>query len=433
MNVFSRIYHAILNEDTGGTKEVGLNSNTLLQWLGIDPNEEPDALSETTYYTCLKVLSETMGKLPLKCFIEDSDGGRVRAPTDKTLDRVLYRPNQYMTPSTFWTTMEANCQHYGNAYAWIQRRYIRSGKFGGTYEIQGLWPMKADCVTIYMDNIGVFGDKGKLYYHFADPDSSEYYVFDAADVLHIKTWNTWNGIVGKSVNETLRETVKGAGYSQRYLSNLYQSGMTAASVLQYTGDLDDKLRMKLQAKYNDYLTGAKNAGKVVALPIGMTLTPLSYKLSDAQFIELKKYNALQIAAAFGVKPNQINDYEKSSYASSEAQQLAFLVDTMLYRLSQYEQEINYKLLSRKQREEGYVFKFNEKVLLRADSQTQMQTIASAVQNGVYTPNEGRHILDLPSVEGGDVPIVNGNYVPLTSVGAAYGITQEGGSTDDSED
>ena len=429
MNIFSRIYHAILND-----VEVQTTSEweTLAKWLGIDP-EKPEAISETTYYTCLKVLSETMGKLPLKCYVEDAKGGRVRAPTDRSIDRVLHRPNSYMTPSTFWTTMEANCQHWGNAYAWIQRKYIRAGRYGGQYEILGLWPMKSDCVTVLIDNAGIFGDKGRLYYRFTDDRSGETYVFRAEDVLHLKTWLTWDGIVGKSVQDILKDTIGGAGYSQKYLARLYESGLTASSVLQYTGDLDEKLRRKLQVKYNDYLTGAKNAGKVVALPVGMTLTPLSYKLSDAQFIELKKYNALQIAAAFGVKPNQINDYEKSSYASSEAQQLAFLVDTMLYRLAQYEQEINFKLLSQKQREEGMIYKFNEKVLLRADAETQMKTITTAVQNGIYAPNEGRQLLDLPSKEGGDVLIVNGNYVPLTSVGAAYGIKGEGGSGDDPED
>jgi HK97 family phage portal protein len=431
MNVFSRIYHAILN-DTSTEREVAdLNSEKLMEWLGIDA-KNPKALSETTYFTCLKVLSETMGKLPLKCFVEDDNGGRVRAPTDKSLDKVLYRPNPYMTPSTFWTTLEANCQHYGNAYAWIQRRYVREGRYGGHYDIQGLWIMRSDCVTVYMDDAGIFGDKGRIYYRYSDPDGGQLYVFKSEDVLHVKTWLTWDGVMGKSVRDILKDTVNGAAYSQQYLGNLYKSGLTASSVLQYTGDLDEKLRRKLQDKYNDYLTGAKNAGKVVALPVGMTLTPLSYKLSDAQFIELKKYSALQIAAAFGVKPNQINDYEKSSYASSEAQQLAFLVDTMLYRLGQYEQEINYKLLSEKQRREGYIFKFNEKVLLRADSQTQMQAITSGVQNGIYTPNEGRHLLDLPSVEGGDRAIVNGNYVPLDSVGAAYGINGKGGNGDDPE-
>ena len=53
------------------------------------------------------------------------------------------------------------------------------------------------------------------------------------------------------------------------------------------------------------------------VPLGMKLTPLDIKLTDAQFFELRKYTALQIAGAFGVKPNQINDYEKSGYANSE--------------------------------------------------------------------------------------------------------------------
>ena len=223
----------------------------------------------------------------------------------------------------------------------------------------------------------------------------------------------------------MKSTIDGAGYSQKYLEKLYESGLTASSVLQYTGDLDEKLRSQLQQKYNDLLTGAKNAGKVVALPLGMKLEPLTYTLADAQYMELKKYSALQIAAAFGVKPNQINDYEKSSYSNSESQQLSFLVDTMMYRLNQYEQEINYKCLTDKQRADGLVYKFNEKVLLRANMETQMQSITSAVQNGIYTPNEGRHLLDLPSKDGGDVLIVNGNYVPLTDVGAAYNIGKEG--------
>ena len=397
-------------------------SERLRQWLGIDDDiTTPKALSETTYFTCLKVLSETMGKMPLKLYKEDATGGRVRADA---ADVLLYRPNSVMTPSTFWSTMEANCQHYGNAYAWIQRDY-GNGLKTGKIQTKDYWIMKSDCVTVYMDDAGVFGDRGRLYYQYSNPQNGEMAVFRQEDVLHIKNWLSWDGVMGLSVREILKSTIQGAGYSQRYLEKLYKSGLTASSVLQYTGDLDEKLRTQLQKKYNELLTGAENAGKVVALPIGMKLEPLTYTLADAQYMELKKYSALQIAAAFGVKPNQINDYEKSSYSNSESQQLSFLIDTMMYRLNQYEQEINYKCLTDEQRKKGFVYKFNEKVLLRANMETQMQSITSAVQNGIYTPNEGRHLLDLPSMEGGDVLIVNGNYVPLTDVGAAYNIGKEG--------
>ena len=156
----------------------------------------------------------------------------------------------------------------------------------------------------------------------------------------------------------------------------------------------------------------------------MKLTPLDIKLTDSQFVELKKYSALQIAAAFGIKPNQVNDYEKSSYSNSEMQQLSFYVDTMLFVLKQYEEEVNYKLLSDDEVEEGLYFKMNEKVLLRTDSKTQMEILKEGINNGIETVNEARRKLDLMDMDGGDVLIVNGTYVPLTKVGAAYDKAEE---------
>lgn len=389
----------------------------LLKFLGIDRDDVAN-INEATYFTCLKVLAETMGKLPLKYYHIGVDGGRERADPDEVVRVLLERPNPYMTPATFWGMVETCCNHYGNAYVWIQRRVIKDGKYGGTLSAL-YWPMHPASVQVLVDDSGIFGDKGLLYYTYDEPTTGQHYVFPSDDVMHFKTWLTWDGIVGKSVGEILKDTIQGAGQSQSFLNKLYEGGLTASSVLNYTGDIDEVRRKKLQARYNDILTGAKNAGKVVALPFGMSLQPLNVKLTDAQFFELRKYTALEIAAAFGVKPNQLNDYEKSSYANSESQQLAFLVDTMLYRITQYEQEINHKVLSEDQRRDNGTLKFNEKVILRTDATAQMNTITAAIQNGVYTPNEGRALLDLPSKDGGDKLIVNGNYIPLTMVGTQY--------------
>lgn len=396
---------------------VSLNDDALLQWLGVDPRRHK-AISEVTYYTCLKMLAETMGKLPLKYYKTEGEG-RIRADPDAGAALLMFRPNPIMTPSTFWATVEMNCQHWGNGFVWIQTAFAPKGKYGGDYQIRNFWPMQSNCTDVLMDDAGWFGDAGRLYYRYSDPKTGKSYTFSGDHVMHFKTWYSLDGIMGKPVQDILKDTVNGLGESQRYLNNLYSGGLTASAALQYTGDLDKKMRTALQKEYNDLLTGVRNAGKVVAVPVGMTLQPLNIKLTDAQFYELKKYSALQIAGAFGIKPNQINDYEKSSYANSETQQLAFLVDTMLYRLTQYEQEINYKCLSKKQRAEGYFFKYNEKAILRTDSKSQMENITKAVNNGVYTPNEGRSLLDYPAKEGGDILIVNGNYVPLTKVGMAY--------------
>lgn len=414
MKIWNRIknaYQALLRP------EADLNDEKLLEWLGIEPKSKK-LIGEVTYYTCMKLLSETMGKLPLK-YYQDTARGRIRAEPDEVTRLLTYRPNPIMTPTTLWSTVELNCQHYGNAYVWIRREFRRAGRYGGEYRTLDLWLMQSGAVTVLMDDAGIFGGKGRLYYQYSDPTSGEQYVFQSGDVMHFKTWYSMDGIMGKPVREILRDTVGGALESQNFMNKLYEQGLTASMAMQYTGDLDEARRTKLQKRFADVLTGPQNAGKVIPVPMGLQLTPLKMNLTDAQFFELKKYSALQIAGAFGIKPNQINDYEKSSYANSETQQLAFLVDTMAYRLKMYEEEINAKVLLPRQQEEGFFYKFNEKAILRTDSKTQMENLAAAVNNGIYTPNEAREYLDKPAEDGGDILMVNGNYIPITDVGKQY--------------
>lgn len=407
---------------------VSMDDAALLEWLGIDKNTPKKELNEVTYFTCMKMLSETMGKLPLK-YYQHTGKGKIRAEPNRAAYLLMNRPNRIMTPATFWGTVEFNCEHYGNAYVWMQTQFVKNGRFGGEYQILSFWVMQSNYVEVIMDDVGVFGESGYLYYRYSDQMTGKSYVFRQDNVLHFKTWCSENGIMGKSVKSILQDTIKGANESQGYLNNLYSSGLTAAATLQYAGELDKQRRTALQKEYNDLLSGARNAGKVVAVPIGFTLQPLNIKLSDAQFFELKKYSALQIAAAFGIKPNQLNNYDKSSYSNSETQQLAFLVDTMAYRLSQYEQEINYKCLTPKESKDGFYFKFNEKAILRTDSKTQRENIVAYLQNGVYSVNDALDLLDKPYVDGGDIHMVNGTYQPLTAVGAAYGVQPEQSNTE----
>lgn len=408
---------------------VSMDDVELLRWLGIDSWRDRKAINEATYFTCMKMLSETMGKLPLK-FYQRTDKGKIRADPNQAARLLMNRPNRIMTPATFWATVEFNCEHYGNAYVWMQTGFQKKGRYGGEYKILSFQPMQSSYVQVIMDDAGIFGEAGYLYYRYSEPYTGKSYVFRQDSVLHFKTWCTWDGVMGKSVREILKDSIEGAAESQNYLNTLYKQGMTASMTLQYTGDLDRTRRATLQKEYSSLLSGAKNAGKVVPVPVGMKLEPLNIKLTDAEFSDLKKYTALQIAAAFGIKPNQLNNYDKSSYSNSETQQLAFLVDTMSYRLAQYEQELNYKCLTEKEQKDGYLYKFNEKAILRTNAQAQMQTVVSAVTNGLYTINEGRELLDYPQVPGGDVNMVNGTFQPITQIGAAYHIDQSEGVTPD---
>ena len=405
-------------------KYIGTNDRGILDILGIDENTPQDALSQTTYYVCLKTMAEAIGKMPLKLY-QYTDAGTIKPPMTDTLRLLALQPNPYMTATIFWSLMEFCCQHYGNAYAWIDGEFKKRGRYGGTYEIRGFYPMHPNNVRPLVDDIGIFGTAGCLYYEFTNPDTGEVNVFKDTEILHFKNWYTENGIVGKSVRENLRNTISGASAASEYENNLYKNGLSARMVMQYTGSYDDDKVKLMQKRFANMLTSPKNAGKIVPIPMEFGLQPLNMSMVDAEFSELRKYSARQIASAFGIKPSQINDYENSKYASSESEAIAFLVDTLLYRLKMYEEEINAKVLTPAEYKAGMYYKFNEKVLLRTDSKTQSEILKNYVQGGIYTPNEARDYLDKSHIDGGDTLLINGSYVPIEDAGKAY---NKGGKT-----
>lgn len=409
-----KLYEKIKNMIYRATRPAaGADDERLLEWLGISGTPKK-LLSEVTYFTCLKMLSETLGKMPIK-FYQQTNKGVEDAEPNEAYSLLKTRPNPQMTPTTFWGTVENNRNHYGNAYVWIRRKFERK-RYGGEVITKDIWIMPSADTTIIIDDKGVFGSTGDIYYWYTDKYSGESYVFPSADVMHFKTSLSFDGLSGAPVRDILKATIQGGLESQNFMNNLYKGGLTARAALQYTGDLSPRLEKALIARLEEYANGANNAGKFIPIPIGMKLEPLNIKLTDSQFFELKKYSALQIAGAFGIKPNQINDYEKSSYANSEMQNISFYIDTELYILKQYEEEINYKMLEPSEVREGKRYKFNENVILRTDAKSQATILTGYVQNGIYTQNEAREFLNKPRKPGGDDLVCNGNYVKVAQIG-----------------
>ena len=372
------------------------------EFFGINVSSD---LSEVTYFTCLKVLSESVGKLSLH--LKDNDNNRIL--NHEALQKLKFSPNPFMTPTPMMTLLEMWRNHHGNAYAYLS--YDDRG------HLVGIYPFHPQKVRIWIDNAKIFSGKEDLYYEYNK--DGKIYLFKKDEILHLKGGLSKDGIVGMSVRETLATTLNGTKASQKYLNNLYDRGLTSKAILRYTGDLNKDLQKKMLEAIEEFISTENNPTGILPLPPGMDIVPLDLKLTDSQFFELKKYNALQIAAAFGVKPNHLNDYDKSSYSNSEMQNLTFYIDTLLYILTLYEEEFNLKLLTESERLKGLHFEFNVASILKGDLKTQAECITKYLQSGVYTINEARKKAGLPAIDGGDVIVMNGSYVPLEKLGIAY--------------
>jgi HK97 family phage portal protein len=399
-----------------------LQDTTFLQALGVDTTTiSNNKLQEITFFTCLKHLSECLGKLPINKYMYDVVKGKEKA-FDSNLNRILnLEPNPYYTSTTFWQAIELNRNYYGNGLAYIERH--KSGKLRG--QVKALWILPANEVNIYVDDAGIFGSSGNmLWYVWTDSRGGKKYTFASNEVLHFKSSTTFDGIIGIAVKDVLKTQVETAQYSQSYLQKLYKGNMFGGKILlQYTGDMAQTGKDAL-IKETERYANSVGTGKFLPIPAGISATMLDMKLTDAEFEAISKLSALQIAAAFGIKPNILNNYDKSSYSNSETQQLDFYINSLLPILKGYKEENTRKLISPIEQEK-YFFEHNIKELFKLDPSKQMEVLQKGMNNLLYTVNEAREELGLSYIDNpkANMPVGNGNYITLDQIGNQW---QKGG-------
>lgn len=380
-----------------------------LEFLGLE-GFDARATGDATYFACLRVLSESMGKLPLKLVKKSEDDGTVQMRKHPYYDALRVRPNPFVTSTGFNTSMELACNEYGNSFAWIQpdKKTVK------------IWQLPSKQVRVWWDNAMLLSEVPHIWYIW-HASNGKTYKFSDDEIIHFQTWFSMDGICGLPVRDILKLTIDGALKSQAMLNKMYENGMTGKAVLQYTGDINDDKTKTFVAGIERFIDGTVTGAKsLIPVPLGSTITPLDIKLADGQYLELRKFTALQVAAAFGVKPDQINDYSKSSYSSSESQQLSFLVESLLWRIKRNEEELSYKLLNPEERANGLTVEYNTGVLLRADTKTQIDALKSAVDSSIYRPNEARSFLGMSAdPDGNRLICANGSTIPLADAGKQY--------------
>ena len=348
-------------------------------------NEFGPSMSEPTYYTCLKVLSEAIGKIPIH--VRNAKNEIVKNATEKLL---TVRPNDAMSPSMLWTYVEFCRNHYGNGYVYCNWSNT-------TGELKSITALDPRCVRIWVDDVS--DDILQKFYYTYTTFTGNTYILASEDVVHVKNWHLDDQTrqLGVPVRDTLFGMVTAAQAGQQTQNDLYKNGMILGGVLNYVGDLSQEKQELLLEQVKKI--GTKN--RILPLPKDWELKTLNLSMVDAQFVEGRKMNALQIAAAFGVGPNQLNDYSKGSYANATAQQLSFLTNTLMAISKFYEDELTYKLLSDKDIEAGLRIDFDTEAILQSTPDVLTDILVKTVQGSIMTINEARQKFGLPPIDGGD--------------------------------
>ncbi|MBD3948452.1 phage portal protein [Tuanshanicoccus lijuaniae] len=367
---------------------------------------ERTAMTMSAVYSCVRILSETLASLPLHVY-ERTDVGSKKA-TYHSLYNILHNePNAEMTSFIFRETLMTHLLLWGNAYTQI----IRNGKG----DVVGLYPLMPDKMTVDRD------DNHTIYYEYLSTNG-ERVRLSYQDVLHIPGLG-FDGLVGYSPIAMAKNAIGMSIAAEEYGAKFFSNGATPSGILEHPGTV--KNADSLRESWTRGFSG-NNSHKVAILEEGMKYTPISISPNEAQFLETRKFQINEIARIFRIPPHMIGDLEKSSFSNIEQQSLEFVKYTLDPWVIRFEQAFNRRLLKDKEKAQFYV-KFNVDGLLRGDYQSRMNGYAVGRQNGWMSANDIRTLENLdriPTEEGGDLYLVNGNMLPLKHAGAFANINKE---------
>ena len=353
------------------------------------------AMLLSAVYRCVEVISDSIAQLPCEPYRIDSDGCKIKFTKHPTYNLLNREPNQNMSKFTFMKTMVVSMLLTGNAYALIERDERGNAK--------ALYYIPTELVTILKPQTIT----DTISYSITGMKN----VVEDCNMIHILNF-TSDGYEGISTLAYARKTLGLAMDAEANAEGFFKGGANVAGILKCNSPLTTKQKESLKSSWNSAFNGSTGTPNGVAvLDADLDFQSVTVNPSDAQLLETRQFNVIDICRFFGVSPVKAFDLSKSSYNTIEQMQLAFLTDTLQPLLEKIECEFQRKLYKPSEKD-NITVRFSTAPLLRADKQSQANYYNTLFQMGVMTINEIRRELDLPHLENGDTSFVQVNVQTL---------------------
>lgn len=321
------------------------------------------------------------------------DENEVKEPRDALWYLLNEQPQEQFTATSHWDNKVSEQLLRGDGFTWIRRRMNGS--------IAELFPLPWGSVQPWrMPN-------GSIRYYITLPEFGITTWLEPSEVLHFPG-HGFDGVRSMSViaygaNNAIGNALAMDDYSGKFFANGAHPSIILKTDKAMTETQKNELRAAFVAKYS----GANNAHKhPLVLTEGLAAQEISLSAEDAQLLEARKFQVVDIARAFGVPPHMIGETTGSSAVGAGYEQQArdFVMHTLRLHIKRLEQELNRKLFPR---DTGRFVRFDLGDLIEGDSKAQAEYNRAALGGpgtgfGWMTINEVRKGKGLPPVAGGDV-------------------------------
>jgi HK97 family phage portal protein len=364
------------------------------------------ALRNMAVLACIRIIGQSLASVPLILYRRD---GRQRArATDHAVYPVLAQTgNAEMTAYEVRETRIAHCMAWGNAYAEIQ--------YDSNYAVRGLWPLAPDRVGVERNAAG------KLQYSYWSDAMGRGFVLPGYRVLHLR-YTMIRGALGISPVRQAMNALGVAQATEEYGGRYFANGSRPSIILKHPGRLQKDAYERLRDSFANNWQGLDNAHRINILEEGITPEIVGIPPEEAQFLGTRQYQVQEIARLYGVPLHMLAVGETATYASAEQDAINFRQHTLLGWAERDEQRLMADLLTAEERRQGYYIEYLLDGLERATIETRTAAMATMIQNGMLTPNEGRERENLDPLPGGDVLLMPLNMQMIGADGEVVGVT-----------
>lgn len=348
----------------------------------------------STVYAGVRLLSGAVATTPCS-FYRRTDGGRAKANDHDYWWLFNEQPCARFSAATMWEFLVSQMLLRGDGIAYLKRENRYS-------------PRVTQVIPVPRDQVDIVRVNDRLRYRIHDLQEDGtwgYFVADQDDVLHFPGFG-FNGICSMSVIQWgARQAIGIAIRADEHAGATFAGGASIQYAVKapkaMTPAQQEDFRAAWLAKYG---SGIGQSKIPLILTEGLDVTELSMTAADAQLLESRKFQVVDIARAFGIPPHMLGETTASTSWGSGIEQmsLGFIKWAIRPHLTRWAQELNRKLFPVRDR---YFVEFNVDGHLEGDSKAQAEYFGKALGGpgalGWMTVNEVRALKNLPPLPGGD--------------------------------
>lgn len=398
---------AVPQVDNAVTVSTADSSSEVLDFFGVRPSASgmhvtPEtAMRVSAVAACVQRITGAVTSMPINMY-ERTKEGRQPLEGDAKWWLLNESPTAAWTAASMWEQVIADMLLKESGFAFIGRS--NSG------EIRELVPIPWAAIQVER-----YKGSGRLKYYVNDITT---YGADQDDILHFPGFG-FDGVKAKSViSYAARNATGNALAMDEYSGKFFAGGAHPSIVLSTEKGMKQEQQTSLQMAFLAKYSGMDNAHRLpLVLTEGLKASNLSMTAEDAQLLESRKYQVVDIARAFGVPPHLIGETSASTSWGSGLEEMsrAFITFTVNQHLKRIEQELNRKIYPRSQR---FYLEFFRDALMEGNSKAQSDYNRAAIGGpgsgpGWMTVDEVRKTRHLPPL-GGDAAKL---FTPATNTKA----------------